>query len=121
MHILEGILEHVSNGISILGILIILWGAGVHFIELLGLERDRFRGMSICASREVLRHHLGSYLLLGLEFMIAADIIHTIIHPDPQSLIILGAIVVIRTIISYFLNKELACAHDCGGNKPAHE
>jgi uncharacterized membrane protein len=54
-----------------------------------------------------MRQHLGSYLLLGLEFMIAADVIHTVLDPTMDSLIILGAIVAIRTVISYFLNLEL--------------
>ena len=53
---------------------------------------------------------LGYYLLLGLEFLIAADIINTLVRPTPQDLLVLGAIVAIRTVISYSLNTELA--HD---------
>jgi uncharacterized membrane protein len=44
---------------------------------------------------------------LGLEFLIAADIIRTIIRPTLEELAILGGIVVIRTVISYFLGKEI--------------
>jgi uncharacterized membrane protein len=51
---------------------------------------------------------LGYYLLLGLEFLIAADIIDTLMKPATQDLIVLGAIVAIRTVISYSLNSELA-------------
>jgi len=71
------------------------------------------KGINICKPREMLRHQFGSYLLLGLEFLIAADIIHTIVTPDMQGLIVLGAIVIIRTITGYFLNKELKEAHNC--------
>ena len=39
--------------------------------------------------------------------MIAADIIHTIFEPSLQELTILGSIVGIGTVISYFLNLEL--------------
>jgi uncharacterized membrane protein len=60
-----------------------------------------------------LRHHLGSYLLLGLELLVAADIIHTILEPDLKSLAVLGAIVGIRTLLSFFLNKELHDSHNC--------
>ena len=52
-------------------------------------------------------HVLGYYLLLGLEFLIAADIIDTLMKPSLQDLIVLGAIVLIRAVISYSLNGEL--------------
>jgi uncharacterized membrane protein len=42
-----------------------------------------------------------------LEFLIAADIIDTLMKPSVQDLIVLGAIVLIRTVISYSLNAEL--------------
>ncbi|MCX5701173.1 MAG: DUF1622 domain-containing protein [Candidatus Omnitrophica bacterium] len=50
---------------------------------------------------------MGSYLVLGLEFFIAGDIIKTVITPTWDSVGILGAIVVIRTVLSYFLTKDL--------------
>ena len=93
------------------GIVVITWGALIAFLELLRLEVSRFKGIDICDQRELLRHHLGSYLLLGLEFMIAADIIYTIVHRTIEGLITLSFIVAIRTAISYFLNKELKSAH----------
>jgi Protein of unknown function (DUF1622) len=45
--------------------------------------------------------------LLGLEFLIAADIIHTVLTPTLADLAILGAIVAIRTVISFSINWEL--------------
>ena len=48
-----------------------------------------------------------------LEFLIAADIIHSVFKPDLKSLTALGAIVAIRSVISFFLNKELKEGHDC--------
>ena len=56
---------------------------------------------------EAIRIKLGSYLVLALEFFIAGDIVKTIITPTWQSLGILGTIVIIRTILSYFLTKDL--------------
>jgi uncharacterized membrane protein len=55
-----------------------------------------------------IKRHLGSYILLSLEILIAADIIKSILEPSIDDILILGAIVVIRTIISYFLAKETA-------------
>ncbi len=54
-----------------------------------------------------IRCYLGTYLLLGLEIMIVADIIKTVLNQTREELIFLGGIVVIRTILSYFLNKEI--------------
>jgi uncharacterized membrane protein len=66
------------------------------------------RGGEVEGERRRLRQVLGYYLLLGLEFLIAADIIDTLMKPTTQDLVVLGAIVVIRTVISYSLNSELA-------------
>lgn len=53
------------------------------------------------------RIELGSFVLLGLEVLIVADIIKTIINPTVSDVALLGTIVAIRTVISYFLNKEI--------------
>lgn len=57
------------------------------------------------------RQELASYLLLSLEFVIAADIIHTITSPTMENLLLLGVIVVIRTAISFVLERELMLKH----------
>ena len=49
----------------------------------------------------------GSYGLLGLEFLIASDILKTVLEPTLNELAILGGIVVLRTILSVFLNREI--------------
>ena len=58
-------------------------------------------------SHNKIRYELGIYLLLGLEFLVAADILETVFKPTLEQLTILGGIVVIRTGLNYFLNKEL--------------
>lgn len=50
---------------------------------------------------------LGSNVLLGLEILIVADILKTIINPSLTDIVVLGSIVIIRTVISVFLNKEI--------------
>jgi len=107
------IIDFIGYAIGIIGITVITWGALIAAIKIIQLEIKRIKGRNICKERELLRHHFGSYLLLGLEFLIAADVIHTIVKPDVQGLITLGSIVTIRTIIGYFLNKELRDAHNC--------
>jgi uncharacterized membrane protein len=49
----------------------------------------------------------GGWLVVALEFQLAADIVGTIISPTTAHLIELGAIALIRTFLNYFLNKEL--------------
>jgi len=54
-----------------------------------------------------MRQKLGSYLILGLEFFIAADILKAITRPDWNEIGMLAAIIILRTILSYFLGIEL--------------
>jgi uncharacterized membrane protein len=49
----------------------------------------------------------GMWLLLGLEFELAADIIRTAVAPTWTDIGQLGAIAVIRTFLNYFLEKDL--------------
>ncbi len=57
------------------------------------------------------RRQLGRSILLGLEFLVAADIIRTVaITPTPQSVAVLGGIVLIRTFLSFSLQLEMTGA-----------
>ncbi|MHC5373695.1 DUF1622 domain-containing protein [Enterococcus sp. LJL120] len=55
----------------------------------------------------IIKNKLGSYILLSLEVLIAADIIESVINPTLADIFKLAALVVIRTVISYFLAKEI--------------
>ena len=105
---MKEILHIASTIIGVVGVAIIVWGVILITFRLFKLEIKRFKQKSIYRERETLRHQLGSYLLLGLEFMIAADIIGTITHPTLNDMALLGSIVLIRTVISYFLEREVA-------------
>jgi len=102
------ILEYVAFIIGIFAIVIVVWGVVLGMYDLCKHEFFRFKGKSepIIPLHKI-RHKIGSYLLLGLEFLIAADIVRTIVEPTMDELIILGGIVIIRTIVSYFLGKEI--------------
>ena len=55
-----------------------------------------------------MRSNFGRSILLGLEFLIAADIINTVaVTPTLQSVIVLGAIVIVRTFLSFSLELEI--------------
>lgn len=51
---------------------------------------------------------LGSYLVLGLEFQLAADVLKTAVAPSFTEIGQLAAIAAIRTLLNYFLTKEIA-------------
>jgi|SRR5687767_5608228 len=101
-------LHHATLGIGILGVLVIVFGVVCGVMRFVRSEFSAARGANVDVERRKLRQVLGYYLLLGLEFLIAADIIETLMKPTTQDLIIVGAIVAIRTVISYSLNSELA-------------
>ena len=100
-------LHHASVAIGVLGVLVIVFGVLGGLIRFIRSEIAAARGRVVDDERKQLRHVLGYYLLLGLEFLIAADIIDTLMKPSTQDLVILGAIVAIRTVISFSLNSEL--------------
>lgn len=54
-----------------------------------------------------IRLTLGRVLILGLEFIVAADLIGTTTTPDYYAVGLLAIIVIIRTILSFSINREL--------------
>lgn len=57
---------------------------------------------------QIIRCKLGVYIALGLELMIVSDLLHTIASHTLEDLYFLSALVIIRTLIGYFLSKEIA-------------
>ena len=54
-----------------------------------------------------LRLNLGQLILLALEVLIVSDILHSIAHRSLEDIGVLGAIVAIRILLAYFLDREL--------------
>lgn len=100
-------LEYLVVAIDIVGCIILLIGAarfGIGFVraELSGDAIARVKGVN----RE--RVELGRYILAGLELLIVSDIVHTALSLAMADLVFLGLLVIIRSLISYFLDRELA-------------
>lgn len=113
METLIDILEYIALSIGIIALFIILWGVFKGLIEFARVEISRRRqGDQEYVLLGQARYHIGYHLLLGLEFLIAADIIRTIVRPTLEELGILGAIVVIRIVIGYFLGREITLFRD---------
>ena len=67
--------------------------------------RKRYRGDH--PLHTYFRMVFGGWLVVALEFQLAADIVGTMLSPTTAHLIELAAIALIRTFLNYFLNKEL--------------
>lgn len=97
------ILEYLSKFISWLSLAIIAYGI---INAMIAFVRNEFSEDKNLGIRKI-RANFGSYLLFGLELLIAADIIKTIVEPSYEELIVLAGIVLLRTILSVFLNREI--------------
>lgn len=98
---------YVVPVIELVGITIVLWGVFQGFFRLVGRAWMVLRQHPLPRGLDDIRIPISEKLVLGLEFFLAGDVIQTIVVPSWQSLGVLGGIVGIRTVIVYFLNKEL--------------
>ena len=98
------ILETVSLVVGVVAVLVMLYGVARAVVAF--AQSERKSGAE--HQRSELRAGLAYFILLGLELLIVADIIETIVAPDFDHVLTLGVIVVIRTVISFSLNWELA-------------
>lgn len=103
------VIEYVGLGLEILAVAVIvigvIYGTG---IALLNSRKARQGLIEETASNRSYRRHLGNTLILGLEILVAADIIRTVaLEPTLENVAILGLLVLIRTFLSWSLTVEL--------------
>ncbi|UPA22852.1 DUF1622 domain-containing protein [Candidatus Peribacteria bacterium] len=91
----------LGEAVGYIGIMIIMYGAlmGVWMFAVQIIKKDR--------TVSGIRIELGQYLTLGLEFLIGKDIIESLVNPSWDDLGKLGAIIVLRSILTLFLEREL--------------
>lgn len=92
--------------VELVGVTVLVLGAavasGIFFLRVA-------RGTSFSVAYRGLRADLGRAILLGLEFLVIADIIGTVaIEPTLQNLGVLAVIVTIRTLLSFALELEVS-------------
>ena len=95
---------YVALVMEIVAIVVITIGAVKCVISLLQPNKDKSRPF---AEKKFAWQSFGVWLLLGLEFALAADIIRTAIVPTWQQIGQLAAIAFIRTFLNYFLEKDI--------------
>ncbi len=102
----HSILLFIQHAISFCGILVIFIGVLISLAQYFyHLVINRFNPENDYVNG--IRLRLGRVLTLGLEFIVASDLIGTMTTPDYYSVGILVIIVIIRTILSYTLNREI--------------
>lgn len=81
---------------------------GVSIYTLLFLVMQLLTGKAIEATFQSIRQRLGRGILLGLEFLVAGDIIHTVaVELTFATVGVLAIVVLIRTFLSFTLEVEL--------------
>lgn len=97
------VVELVGMAIDGLGVLVIVAGVLVSSLRFLGVAPPSAR-----FSMRAYRQSLGRVILLGLELLVAADIIRTVaVAPTLANVAVLGLVVLIRTFLSFSLQVEL--------------
>lgn len=83
------------------------WGGLLVLGRLIVSEWQHVQGRGDRIKFEQIRVEFGQRIVLATEFLIAADLVRTILNPSTQELLGLGGIVLIRTVLSYFLSQEV--------------
>ncbi|EJZ06416.1 hypothetical protein MVAC_22110 [Mycolicibacterium vaccae ATCC 25954] len=100
---LRGMVDLMVRLIEACGAVVIMIGAVVAIVKFVAaLARrnlDQFSAVRLTMAR---------FLVLGLEFQLAADVLRTAISPSFEEIGKLAAIAAIRTALNYFLNREIA-------------
>ncbi|MGA3094299.1 MAG: DUF1622 domain-containing protein [Dehalococcoidales bacterium] len=103
-----GVLDNVALVVGAIGVVVVGWGVLLGAIAFL---RDEITSLMSRGAKDVplekIRYDVGRHLLLGLEFLIAADIMRTIAQPSLEQVTVLAIIVAIRTVLSFFLTREM--------------
>jgi len=98
-------MERVAQVFEAIGAVVLLVGLFVSVV--LGVRSFRRTKQGGEAYR-VLRQSFGGVILLGLEILVAADLVRTVaVTPTLESVAVLGAIVLIRTALSFSLETEI--------------
>lgn len=105
---MEELFDQLASGIAVLveaaAVLVVTYGALEAFVRLLPIV---VTPSASHGARKTLWRRFGLWLLLGLEFELAADIIGSVVSPTWEDVGMLGAIAVIRTFLNYFLERDL--------------
>ncbi len=96
---IETVLPYIISGIELMGIFAVMWTAINAFWEYLQnafMKKDHN-----------LQQHLAIGLATGLEFKMAAEILKTVLVRELSELVILGAVILLRALLSILIHFEM--------------
>ncbi len=102
--LLKEIAAYIGLGIETVGVLMIACGSLVAVYKV--LHHIFFRKRSDYEQRDVWLQY-AKWLIAGLTFQLAGDIVHTAISPNWDDIGKLAAIAAIRTFLTYFLSRDM--------------
>jgi uncharacterized membrane protein len=98
-------MDHVAQLFEVIGALVLLGGL---LLSVVLAVRSWTRDHDGPAAYQLLRAYFGGVILLGLEILVAADLVRTVaVAPTLLNVAVLGAIVLIRTFLSFSLEIEI--------------
>ena len=101
----ERTMDDIARGVEILGVATLLVGLAA---ALISGGVSLLRGETLDDAYGLIRTVVARTILLGIEFLVAADIIRTVaVQPSLENVAVLGLIVLIRTFLSFSLEVEL--------------
>lgn len=98
-HLIETVLPYIISVLEIMGILVVAWSAIHAFWEYI---QNSFMKKNLD-----LQFHLANGLATGLEFKMAAEILKTVLVRELSELLILGAVILLRAILSVLIHFEM--------------
>lgn len=107
-------LAWVILAIELFGALILFVGLGRFIISYVGSELGGPTGVERRSRANVGRILLARYILMALEVFIVADLLMILLSMSMQNLLFLGLLVLIRSVVSWFLEHELRAIREDG-------
>jgi len=106
MHLLQSIFEWLELIIDVSAALVMVLAFVVAIFSYMQIA-FRTKQLKQVKQLQRVRCSLGVKLVFALELLIISDLLHTIFSRSMDDMLIVGALVVIRTVIAYSLNKEI--------------
>ncbi len=98
-------MEHIARGFELISAVVLV--LGIIWAGILGASVWR-RTRDGNSAYQMLRRSIGAVLLLGIEVLVAADLVQTVaVEPTVENVAVLGLIVIIRTVLSFSLEIEI--------------
>lgn len=98
-HAIETVLPYLISILEIIGIIVVFWSAAHTFWQCLQ--------SAFLHKKFDLQINLGHGLAMGLEFKMAAEILKTVLVQSMDELYMLGAVILIRALLSLLIHYEI--------------